>query len=238
MYFISYTFIFNFLFYLPRHYIKIGRLLSPTKQPPGRETKQPPGRETKQPPGRETKQPPIATARQIADERGRVGFFVFGAFFATMNYMFFDAFQLEPFLQVILAAGLGAIIGVEREYKRREAGIRTFSLVALGSCFFTVLGIYLASGRAGEGISADPIRIIQAIAIGIGFIGSGLIVYRKFQIEGLTTAAALWAAAAVGIGVGLKLYFLSVLGSFLTISILYILGQAERKFFPSKKDEE
>lgn len=148
--------------------------------------------------------------------------------------MFFDFSQLEPFLQILLAAFLGALIGLEREHKKKEAGLRTFSLVALGSCFFTAIATYLSSpvgNFANSSIQIDPTRVIQAVAVGIGFIGSGLIIQHKAQVEGLTTAAALWATAAIGIGVGVKMYGLSVLGALLVIVILAIFKGLETKLF-------
>ena len=148
--------------------------------------------------------------------------------------MVFNFFQIEPFLQILLAAFLGAIIGLERKYKKKEAGIRTFSLVSFGACFFTIISVYLSSNQSSfpAFVQVDPGRVIQAVAIGIGFLGSGLIIYHKLQIEGLTTAAALWAAAAIGIGVALKLYSLSILGTLLVILILAGVRLFEEKFFP------
>ncbi|GAI43574.1 unnamed protein product, partial [marine sediment metagenome] len=107
----------------------------------------------------------------------------------------------------MLATFLGSLIGLEREYKRKEAGLKTFSLVCLGACFFTVVAVYLSSSQSplSAFVQVDPIRVIQAVAIGISFIGSGVIIYHKFQIEGLTTAAALWSTAAIGIGIGVGL---------------------------------
>ncbi len=151
--------------------------------------------------------------------------------------MFFDISQILPFSQVFLAAVLGGLIGLEREVQRREAGLRTFSLVALGACFFTVASVYFASHPGGwpSFVKIEPTGVIQAVAVGIGFIGSGLIVRRRFQIEGLTTAAALWASAAIGIGVGLGLYFLSILTTLLTILVLTGFRMLEEKFFPGKE---
>ncbi|MDI6883062.1 MAG: MgtC/SapB family protein [Patescibacteria group bacterium] len=146
--------------------------------------------------------------------------------------------QLEPFFQLLLAAFLGALIGLEREAKRKEAGLRTFSLVSLGSCFFTAIAVYLSShqGQVYSFIQIDPTRVIQAVAVGIGFIGSGLIIQRRAQIEGLTTAGALWATAAVGIGIGVKLYFLAIFGTVLIFLILTGLKWVENKLF-SKSPE-
>lgn len=142
-------------------------------------------------------------------------------------------FDLEPFLQILLATFLGAFIGLEREYRKKEAGLRTFSLVALGTCLFTLIASYLSiPGKGAFGfVQVDPTRVIQAVAIGIGFIGSGLIIQRKDQVEGLTTAAALWATAALGIGIGLGLYTLSVAGAFLVVVILVFLKTLEKKLF-------
>ena len=146
--------------------------------------------------------------------------------------MAFDFSQLEPFLQLFIAAFLGALIGLEREGRKKEAGLRTFALVALGTCFFTVTAVYLSSSSKFESlVQLDPTRVIQAVAIGIGFLGSGLIIQRKAQIEGLTTAAALWATAALGVGIGLGLYTLSVVGALLVTIILVVLRKVEKKLF-------
>ncbi len=154
-------------------------------------------------------------------------------------FMSFDIFQLQPFLQLLLAAFLGALIGLEREYKRKEAGLKTFSLVSFGACFFTTVAVYISSqSHLASVIQIDPTRVIQAVAIGIGFIGSGLIIHQKGQVEGLTTAAALWAVAAIGIGVGVKLYFLAILGTFLIVGILAGFRLIEERLFHKKPEED
>jgi len=102
------------------------------------------------------------------------------------------------------------------------------------------LGIYLGKNQSSFHylVRVDPSRVIQAVAIGMGFIGSGLIIYRRPQIEGLTTAAALWTAAAVGIAVGMRLYFLATLTVFLIIAILAGLRLIEEKIIHKFSDEE
>lgn len=150
--------------------------------------------------------------------------------------MFFDYFQINLFWQVLIAAVLGGIIGLEREFQKREAGLRTFSLVCTGSCFFTAVSVYLGS-MPDKGLSflrVDLGTVIQAVAIGIGFLGSGLIIYNKMQIEGLTTAAALWTTAALGIVIGLEMYLLAVLGTILIIVILSGAKAIEKKIFPER----
>ena len=139
-------------------------------------------------------------------------------------------FQFQLILQLILAVIFGGIIGFEREYKGKEAGFQTYSLVALGSCLFTIISFELFNFFTGKaGVSFDPSRIIQAVAIGIGFLGGGVIIYREFRLEGITTAAGLWCAAAIGVAVGAKLYLLALSAFLLTTIILIVFGILERK---------
>jgi len=140
--------------------------------------------------------------------------------------------EIEIISQLFLAVFLGALIGLEREYKRKEAGFQTYSLVALGACLFTMISFELFNFfLLKSGISFDPSRIIQAVAIGIGFIGAGVIFRQPSGILGLTTAAGLWTTAAIGIAVGSKLYFLAAFTAFLAILILAGFGLLEEKFF-------
>ena len=137
---------------------------------------------------------------------------------------------IEIICQLFLATVLGALIGLEREIKRKEAGLQTYSLVALGACLFTIIFFELFNSFFGKtGISFDPSRIIMAIAIGIGFIGAGVIFRQPSGIVGLTTAAGLWATAAIGIAVGAKLYFLAIFTTFLALLILAGFGLLEEK---------
>lgn len=143
---------------------------------------------------------------------------------------FSESFQIV--IQLFLAVILGSLIGLEREFKRKEAGLQTYSLVVLGACLFTVISFQLFNFFLTEtNISFDPSRVIQAIAVGIGFIGAGVIFRQSSGTVGLTTAAGLWTAAAIGIAVGAKLYFLAILATFLTISILAGFGLLEEKIF-------
>ena len=144
--------------------------------------------------------------------------------------------ELENIFQLILATFLGALMGLEREYKQKGAGLRTYSLVTLGSCLFTILTseiIKLYSG--GIGISSDLTRIIQAIATGIGFIGAGVIFRQGETIFGLTTAAGLWVTAAVGVAVGVKFYVGAIFSTFLAIFIFSAFAILEERVFRTKK---
>jgi putative Mg2+ transporter-C (MgtC) family protein len=115
----------------------------------------------------------------------------------------------ELLLRLALAAVLGGLIGVERELREREAGLRTHLLVSLGSALFTIVGAYgfhafLDSGQSV--VRADPTRIAAQIVTGIGFLGAGAIIRQGLSVRGLTTAATLWVVAAVGLAAGAGYY--------------------------------
>ena len=153
--------------------------------------------------------------------------------------MFLEDLQLRIFFQLLLAILLGGLLGLEREYKKREAGLRTYALVSLGAALFTIVA-FENFKRFTEisGISFDPGRIVNAIAIGIGFIGAGIIIYRRFHIEGLTTAAGLWIAGAIGVAVGSQFYWLATFATLLAILVLSGLHFLERKTFKKELREE
>lgn len=143
-----------------------------------------------------------------------------------------DNYYIQIILRLFFAVILGGVIGLEREYKKKGAGFQTYSLVTLGSCLFTILGFELFNLFTGKAsVDFDPSRIIQAIAMGIGFIGAGVIIYRQPQIEGVTTAAGLWCSAAIGVAVGVKLYFLAIIATILAAFILIGFGEIEKKIF-------
>jgi len=124
---------------------------------------------------------------------------------------------LENIFQLILSGILGAIIGIEREATGKEAGVRTLALVSIASCLFTILSVESSSSEG------DPLRIIAGIATGVGFLGAGVIIFRRDHIEGLTTAATLWLVAALGCAVGFSWYFLAFFATILAFFILYFL---------------
>jgi putative Mg2+ transporter-C (MgtC) family protein len=132
----------------------------------------------------------------------------------------------ESLLRLALAAVLGGLIGVERELREREAGLRTHLLVALGSALFTIVGAYgfhdfLDSGEAV--VRADPTRVAAQIVTGIGFLGAGAIIRQGFSVRGLTTAATLWVVAAVGLAAGAGYYSAAVITTALVLIALYPL---------------
>jgi putative Mg2+ transporter-C (MgtC) family protein len=120
-------------------------------------------------------------------------------------------------LRLGLAAGLGSLLGIQREFVGRAAGLRTHMLVALGSAFFILLPV-----QAGMDL-ADLSRVLQGLTTGIGFLGAGTILKREGQIEGVTTAASLWLPAAVGIAAGMGREMSAVLGTVLAFLILALV---------------
>ncbi|GAA4040222.1 MgtC/SapB family protein [Nonomuraea soli] len=122
--------------------------------------------------------------------------------------------DLELMLRLIVAGGLGAVIGMERQWRARMAGIRTNLLVAVGSALFVLLSAYGFSNDAG---TADPTRVAAQIVSGIGFLGAGVILREGFNIRGLNTAATLWCAAAVGSLAGAGMFVLATAGTLLIV---------------------
>jgi putative Mg2+ transporter-C (MgtC) family protein len=132
-----------------------------------------------------------------------------------------QSFGWESILQVVLAALLGGLIGFEREWRGRDAGLRTNMLIAMGACLFTIISI---KGFPLQGSSAkDTARLAAQVVTGIGFLGAGAIIQTRGHAKGMTTAATIWMVAAIGVAVGVEAYGLSVFASVITVSILRFL---------------
>lgn len=130
-----------------------------------------------------------------------------------------DSHLFDMSLRLVVAMVLGGIIGLERDYRAKDAGFRTHFLVAVGSALFTLLSMY---GFA-EGVR-DTSRVAAQVVSGIGFLGAGLIVFQKNVVHGLTTAAGLWVTAAVGMACGTGQYYLAVFVTALMLVGLELLG--------------
>lgn len=121
-------------------------------------------------------------------------------------------------LRLIVAGLLGGVIGWDREYRAKEAGLRTHFLVALGSALIMIVSQYgFADVLGKEGVGLDPSRVAAQVVSGIGFIGAGTILIQKQFVRGLTTAAGLWATSGIGLAVGSGLYWLGVCAMILTL---------------------
>jgi putative Mg2+ transporter-C (MgtC) family protein len=124
--------------------------------------------------------------------------------------------DFEMFFRVIFATFLGALIGWERERHRNiiSAGIRTYGAISLGACAFGIVSLYI--------LNADSSRVAAQVVSGIGFLGGGIIFRQGDYVTGLTTAATLWATAAVGLAVAVGMYLTSLLIALLIFLLLYL----------------
>jgi putative Mg2+ transporter-C (MgtC) family protein len=131
---------------------------------------------------------------------------------------------VEVILRLLLAAGLGAAIGLEREYRRKPAGLRTNILIAVGAALFTVVSLVIGHG------GGVPDRIAAQIVTGIGFLGGGAILRSGTNVTGMTTAATIWVNAAIGMTAGAGEYTLASAATVITLIVLVVLPPIERYF--------
>lgn len=137
----------------------------------------------------------------------------------------------EGLLRLGLAAVLAGAIGIERELREQEAGLRTHMLVCVGATMFMLVGVYGWSGyELGNdiGVVVDPSRVASYVVSGIGFLGAGAIIKHGINVRGLTTAASLWVVASIGVAVGAGMYAFSVATTALVILALWPLSQVKR----------
>ena len=140
-----------------------------------------------------------------------------------------ENFRLEQIwwsIDLILAALLGFFIGLERKYRDKEAGIRTHTIVAFGAALMMIISRY------AFGNGADSARVAAQIVAGVGFLGAGIIVYKKNVVHGLTTAAGVWTTAGIGMACGGGLWLIAIIATILLILIQWFL---HRKIFQHKK---
>lgn len=127
----------------------------------------------------------------------------------------------EVLVRFLLATLWGGIVGAEREYRSKSAGFRTMIMISIGACFFTMMSVFI-------GGNGNPDRIASNIVTGIGFLGAGVIFRGDNRVNGITTAATIWAVAAVGMGIGGGRYFASACASILILVVLALLPYVER----------
>jgi len=136
----------------------------------------------------------------------------------------------EVFLRLGVAAGLGGAIGLERELRERDAGFRTHMLVSVGAALFALAGAYGFDEFSRSRI--DPTRVAAGIVTGIGFLGAGAIIRQGFTVRGLTTAATLWVAAAIGLSAGAGYYSGAVLTTVIVLVLLWPLRAVVHSVVP------
>ncbi len=133
--------------------------------------------------------------------------------------------------RLLVALAAGSIIGLERAFHGRPAGLRTHALVSTASCLLMLLTAYqweLLADVPVETIRVDPTRMAQGIMTGIGFLGAGVIMKEKLTVRGLTTAASIWMTAAIGIMIGMGFYSAALIATLISLAVLGLFGWSER----------
>lgn len=133
-------------------------------------------------------------------------------------------------LKLVLAMVFGGVIGTERSVVAHQAaGTRTFGLVSMGACLFVLVGSFVDTSYLGA-VNLEPMQIAGAVVTGIGFIGGGLIIFHRDSLHGVTTAAGLWIAAALGVATGFGLYAVSLFATILALIMFYGMWYVENRF--------
>ena len=149
-----------------------------------------------------------------------------------------EVLQLEPMeigFRLLCAMILGFIVGIEREYTHRPAGMRTHILVALGSCAVMLTGQMIFAQYYPLGATPDPARLAAQVIAGVGFLGAGTILRDGANVKGLTTAASLWVVACLGLAVGGGYYVIALAGTILVILTLTLFELLQKMLLRSKR---
>ena len=139
--------------------------------------------------------------------------------------------ELGKVLSILLAALLGFFIGFERRMRSKEAGIRTHTLVCMGSAIFVIVGKY----GFGDVNAADKARVAAQIVSGVGFLGAGIIMFRGQRLHGLTTAAGVWASAGVGMACGAELWIVAGVATLIMIGVQFLMHSNLKPFRVKQK---
>lgn len=129
-------------------------------------------------------------------------------------------------IRLLVAMGLGMLLGVERAYAGKTAGMRTYALVSLGAALFSILSVLVA--QMYESGIVDPSRISAQVIAGVGFLCAGLVIFHHERVQGLTTAAGVWVAAAIGIAAGYGFYVLATMATLLTLIVFTLVLWLEK----------
>ena len=146
-----------------------------------------------------------------------------------MAFEGFESFDIEILFRILLAIGLGALVGFERELKHRPAGLRTHMLVSLGSAIFAVTSL---------SFDIEPARIAAGIVAGIGFLGAGSIIAHRGQVKGITSAATLWVVAGIGLAVGIGEYYIAIISGIAVFAILRFEKIEKKIDFPKDNSDD
>ena len=141
----------------------------------------------------------------------------------------------EPFLGLLAAAGLGSLIGLEREIHGQPAGLRTHMILAVGASLAAILSISYSQFLSSPNLPSDPGRIVAQVVSGVGFLGAGAILRFGVSVKGLTTASSLWTTAIIGIACGSGYFELALFTSLLVLLILTVMNRLEDWILTSYK---
>ena len=147
-----------------------------------------------------------------------------------MNYELYADYAIR----IAVSFACGFCLGIERKSRQHSVGIRTLVLISISSCLLSILSIYMAESF---NVTGDPTRIAAGVASGIGFIGGGAIMRYGLNIRGLTTAAIIFTASAVGLACGAALYVPALLTMLALAVVLFIMNRLEKKIFPAAKSK-
>jgi putative Mg2+ transporter-C (MgtC) family protein len=148
-----------------------------------------------------------------------------------------DSYYASVVFRLVVAALLGALIGMEREYRGRDAGFRTHLLVAMGSALVMIVSLHFAETYADSTspvIRIDPARVAYGVMTGVGFLGAGAMIRYGINVRGMTTAACLWCTAAVGLAVGFGMFPAAIATTIIVLIALLLLSKLEKRF-PSRQ---
>ncbi|ETA50517.1 MgtC/SapB family protein [Ponticoccus alexandrii] len=153
--------------------------------------------------------------------------------FEQISQEFTRSFSVIPpevaFARIVAAILLGGIVGLEREWREKPAGLRTHILVSVAACLFVLLGRELAAMDFGEGEQRnDPLRMIEAVTAGVAFLAAGLIFTAGEKVRNVTTGASLWLAGGIGLGCGAGQMPLAAMATVVVVSVLLVLRRVER----------
>lgn len=155
-----------------------------------------------------------------------------------MSQFFFE--NGEVILSLLLALGLGMVIGAERVFVHKEAGMKTHSLVSMGAALFIIVSETVAAKYANFG-DFDPMRVASQVVVGIGFLGAGIIMFQNNRLRGLTTAGGLWVTAGIGMAAGFQLYALATITTFFVLCVFVLMNIVEKpikRFVANTADRE
>ena len=150
-----------------------------------------------------------------------------------MDNFFLDSVTLSIIIRLFVSLLLGMIIGTERVWAHKTAGLRTYALLSMGSALFVIISNEMVKYYADYS-GRNPLMIVSKIVVGVGFIGAGLIFTKDSKLVGLTTATGLWVAAGIGMACGLGLYSIAVVATTLTLFIFVVLWFIEEKIKQSR----